>query len=85
MTIEVSGKTIYVRCSSGDPDVLAIETDGTNVRVSLHPYPNGFIGSALDQEDLDDSIPILIIDRTEALALGHMLIDMACRIETGGE
>lgn len=85
MTIEAQGQTIFVRCNSPENDVMVVEPSGTGVRIALLPDPNGFIGSALEPEDMCPPIPLVVVDRAEALALGHMLIDMASRIAPGDE
>ena len=77
MTIQTEGTTVYLRCTSGEEDVIIIDTtDAGNVHFSLAPDPDGLFG---DIPQGDESLPLIVIPAAEALAIGQILIAMATR------
>ena len=79
MTIQTEGSTIYVRCTTAAEDVLIIDAlENEHISFSISPAPDGFIGIQLTRAD-QHPIPFLEIPTAEALALGHLLINLAQR------
>lgn len=70
MTIEAQGRhALWLRCGSGQGDVIEMQIDANTGNLLIDAYrPEG--------EAAECS---LVIPPTEALALGHMLINMASR------
>ena len=83
MTIEAIDSAIYVRCGSGDGDVIEFDrAQGDDmIRMSLWFDVTSPIGSFVDEEYGEEigGIPFISLHPAEALALGHMLVDMAQR------
>ena len=85
MTIEAQGNVIFVRCGSGDGNVIEIERPpgDDNIGFSLWFDATSPIGAFVDERfgnsqmcDVDGT-PFLSLPRAEVLALGHMLVDLA--------
>jgi hypothetical protein len=83
MTIQAEGNTLYVRCGSGDGDVIEIHRapDDDMISISLWFDVTSPIGVFVEEKygPIVEDIPFISLPRAEALALGHMLIDMATR------
>ncbi|SDX73513.1 hypothetical protein [Roseicitreum antarcticum] len=74
MTIEAeSNHAIWVRCSTGNGDVMLIQIDANTGNCLIDAYKGGDVDPDLEPPRT------LTIPRGEMLALGHMLIDMATR------
>ena len=83
MTIEAQGSAIYVRCGSGDGDVIEFDRapEDDMVSVSLWFDVTSPIVRFVDEKYGEETggIPFISLHHREALALGHMLIAMASR------
>ena len=83
MTIEAIDSAIYVRCGSGDGDVIEFDRapDDDMVRLSLWFDITSPVGRFVDEKFGSDGegMNFISLHRAEALALGHMLVDMASR------
>jgi hypothetical protein len=81
MTIQTEGTTIYVRCASGDGDVIEIHRapDDDTISISLWFDATSPLGVFVKEKygPIVEDIPFIGLPRAEALALGHLLIDMA--------
>ena len=70
MTIEAQGRhALWLRCATGTGDVLLIQIDPNTGNMLIDAY----------HPESDEAECTLTIPPSEALALGHMLIDMAGR------
>lgn len=80
MTIQTEGTTIYVRCASGDGDVIEIDRapDDDMISLSLWFDATSPVGVFVQEKyGPCGDFPFISLPRAEALALGHLLIDMA--------
>lgn len=64
----------YVRCTSGDEDVIVFDVRPDHTTVLLHPCPDGGLA---DHPEAQAGIPLAMIPHAEAIALGHMLVAIA--------